>query len=95
MQPSHVPSMPAAIIASAEFFIIFSSGMKSYNILIEALLQNPNSKKLTKAYVKECIEANLISYALKGLETLKTMLSDDEFNRFYIENESGIQRLQE
>jgi len=82
-----------AVIAASEFYRNHEKDLSSYNILIEALLQNQNSVKLLKAYVQACIDAGFISYSLKGLETLENTLDPEEFSKFYRRNEAAIQKL--
>ena len=82
-----------AVIAASGFYRNHENDLKSYNILIEALHQNKNSVKLLKAYVQACIDARLISYSFKGLETLENTLDPEEFSKFYRKNEAAIKKL--
>ena len=80
-----------AILASAAFFQEDQEDLKSYNILVEALLQNPYSAKLVKAYILECLDENLNSYALNSLSTLKELIDDEDYTGFVKRNEQLLQ----
>ncbi len=84
-----------AIIASAAFFEEDQEDLKSYNILVEALLQYPWSVKLIKAYILECIDENLHSYALNSLNTLKILTDDDDYEGFVKRNEAQLQSTED
>ncbi len=71
-----------AILASAAYFQEDQEDLKSYNILVEALLQNPYSAKLVKAYILECLDENLHSYALSSLNTLRELIDYEDYAGF-------------
>jgi len=56
--------------------------MKSYNILVEALLQNPFSVNLLKAYIIESIQVGLNSYADRALLELASLTDPEDFKNF-------------
>ncbi|NNF34180.1 MAG: hypothetical protein HKN68_08730, partial [Saprospiraceae bacterium] len=71
-----------AIISAATFFQDDEEELKSYNILVNALLQNPYSVKLLKEYIKESNNQGLASYSSQATEELRQLMSDEEYKEY-------------
>jgi len=54
----------------------------AYETILTALLINPNSILLSKAYVNQCLEMGLTNYAEEELEHLKTITSSEDYLNF-------------
>lgn len=76
-----------AVIAAASFFRRHGNEtLKSYNILADALLENPFSVRLLKAYALEAMRNGFDQYALSALERLQPLLPPRVVSEFLREN---------
>lgn len=91
----HNPFMAEAVIAAADYFRDDEDGMLAYNILVDAMLLNPQSVKLTKAYILEASRVGLKGFAADALQRLQAMISARAFNRFIAENEALLTEEEE
>jgi hypothetical protein len=71
-----------AIIASAIYYQSDVNPLRSYNVLVNALLQNPYSTKVLKEYIKESNEQGLVSYASQAADVLKQLIDNEEYDNF-------------
>ena len=82
-----------ATIESALYFSEDSKSMRPYDILINALLINPNSITLLKAYVRESLDQHLSRYALEGLKSIYQLVDNEEYSQFIVENRMKLEEL--
>lgn len=83
-----------AIVTSAWYFKANSSdNLKAYNILVEALLANPRSVKILKAYSLEAARMGFDDYAKSGLERLSHLIPAPAFRKFMLENQQTFSAL--
>jgi hypothetical protein len=71
-----------SVIAAAAFFQNDEDPLRSYNILVNASLQNPYSVKLLKEYIKESKDQGLVSYAAQAAEVLQQLIINEEYEEF-------------
>lgn len=78
------PFHEEATIAAADY-ISKKDPFEGYDILLGALEINPRSIKILKAYILQAARLQFNNYALISLETLKPLLTPQEFNSFFLE----------
>ncbi|OUJ75543.1 hypothetical protein BXP70_05915 [Hymenobacter crusticola] len=76
------PYLEPAVLAAATFYTSQRNFTATYNLLQQALLANPQSVALLKAYTMATIPAGLGDYAAAPLEELRTLLSPAEYATF-------------
>jgi hypothetical protein len=73
------------VIGSVNYFRrTDNSGIKAYEILVEALQYNQNSAALWENYVLECVKQDFTNYADQGISRLNNMLSEKELSEFNV-----------
>ncbi len=91
------PFKEEAIVTSAQYISQYDR-FKAYDYLINALEINPNSIRLLKAYILQCAETQLDSYAAISLEELKGLVPSGEYNQFletYMERVAAVKAREE
>lgn len=92
------PFFEEGIIAAAAFFQNeVKEERKAYDFLLEALKVNPYSTSLQEAYILQCLNMQLTSYAEKGLITLKEMASPKDYEDFllvYKARKDSLEKMQ-
>jgi predicted Zn-dependent protease len=83
---------PGILHAAANAAEISGDEFSSYNIILDALSFNPYSVELLMAYGEYCTRLNLDTYTQSTLDTLKGLLSDEDYSSYLrtlerIENE--------
>ena len=77
------PYFDEGIVTAAAFFKGHSANkLKVYTILSEALLVNPNSVKILKAYIAMAHELGYNAYTSSALRTLQPLISPSAFQKF-------------
>jgi hypothetical protein len=89
------PYFEEAILAAAEYFANDEDESKTYNILVDAVILNPESVKLNKGYALEAMRAGYKQFAIDALERLQSLLPERAFNRFIKENEALLTEQEE
>jgi tetratricopeptide (TPR) repeat protein len=80
-----------AIIAASRFFNTHGTkSLRSYNILAEALLENPNSVRLLKAFALEAMRNGFEQYALSAIERLQPLVPPSVMQKFFRENQTVL-----
>ena len=85
------PYREESVIAAGVFFR-GQEGLKSYDILVRAVLQSTSSVKLLKAYIDECLHLHFATYAESALLTLRE-LSLPDYNQYLQRNIVAIDSL--
>ncbi len=75
------PFFPESVIAASNF-IGLSDRFEAYHILLSALEINPKSVRLLKAYILQCARIENENYAEHSLETLKELITSEEYKQF-------------
>ncbi len=88
------PFREDAVITSANY-ISSSDRFLAYDLLVSAIEINPNSVRLLKAYILQCAETQLSTYAELSLEELKELLPKKEFDLFYQEYLNRVAEVNE
>jgi hypothetical protein len=83
-----------AVVTSAWYFKANSSNnLKAYEILVEAILINPQSVKILKAYSLEAAKMGFDDYAKSGLERLSRLIPAPAFRKFMLDNQQTFSGL--
>ncbi|MEJ2003659.1 MAG: hypothetical protein P8X57_01560, partial [Cyclobacteriaceae bacterium] len=72
------PFMEEAVVTSVQYISQYDR-FRAYDLLINALEINPKSVRLLKAYILQCAETQLDSYAAISLEELKGLIPAQEY----------------
>ncbi|MBX2941541.1 MAG: hypothetical protein KF860_04275 [Cyclobacteriaceae bacterium] len=82
------PYLEDAVISSARYFKENGKdNLLPYTILTDALLANPFSVKLLKAYSMEAAQLGFSEYANSSLERLRPLISAESLRKFLIDNQ--------
>lgn len=91
------PFFEEGIIAAAAFFQNeVKDEQQAYHFLLNALKTNPYSTGLQKAYILQCLDMQLMTYAENSLATLKETAFPDEYEAFlpiYKEKKDSIEQV--
>lgn len=83
-----------AVISSAHYFKVNGSdNLVPYTILTDALLANPFSVKLLKAYSIEAAHLGFINYANSALERLRPLMSQQALRKFLSDNQNTFEQV--
>jgi hypothetical protein len=82
-------------VVTAASYISASDRFLAYDLLVNAIEINPNSVRLLKAYILQCAETQLDSYASLSLEELRELIPKSEFDEFYAEYLSRVAEVKE
>jgi hypothetical protein len=83
-----------AVVASAGYLKANSNyRMKAYEILVEALLVNPHSIKILKAYSLEAARLGFDDYTKSALERLSRLVPAPVFRKFMLNNQQTFSSI--
>jgi len=88
------PFKEDAVITAAQYISQYDR-FRAYNHLINALEINPNSVRLLKAYIMQCAETQLDSYAAISLQELEKLIPGREFDAFVKEYLQRVAAVEE
>ena len=90
------PYFDEGIVTAAAFFKKHGAAdkLKVYTILSEALLVNPNSVKILKAYIAMANDLGYNAYASSAMRTLQRLISPSAFQKFVVKNQLSGSLLQ-
>ena len=87
------PFYEDAVIASVNYISALDK-FEAYDLLVSALDINPYSVPLLKAYILQCARVQLNNYADLSLESLRGLVSSQEFQAFYSQYAVLVQQVE-
>lgn len=78
------------IIGAADFFSVHGTdGLRSYNLLVDAVQHHPSSVRLRKAYIREALRIGFSDFALDALKELREIAPPQDYAKLSREISEG------